>query len=147
MRWVVALLLALAATPAPAWEARAGEICELRHAEPQGSVRITYDPRVPEYAITIRRAGETWPAGPVFAIGFDGARPLTITTGRHRLSEGGTALTVTDRGFGNVLDGLEFNETATARLGDLALPFALTGPAPAAPAVAAFRRCAEGGLV
>ena len=29
----------------------------------------------------------------------------------------------------------------------VALPFALTGPEPAAPAVAAFRRCTEGGLV
>ena len=149
MRTAVAatLLACTAASPAAAWEARVGLVCELTHAEPDGDVRVTYDPASGDYAITLRRVAGAWPDGPIFVIRFDGARPLTITTDRHVLSEGGTALTVTDRGFGNVLDGLQFNETATAYLGDVALPFALTGPEPAAPAVAAFRRCTEGGLV
>lgn len=43
---------------------------------------------------------------------------------------------MTDRGFGNVLDGLEFNETATALLGDQAVVLSLEG---AAPAVQSFR--------
>jgi hypothetical protein len=144
---VLALSMSLlAAAPAPAWEARVGTICELVHAEEDGDVRVTYDPRGPEYAITIRRSTGAWPTGPVFVIRFDGGRPITIQTDRHALSEGGAALTVTDRGFGNVLDGLQYNETATAYLGDVALPFALTGPEPAAPAVEEFRRCTEGGL-
>ncbi len=147
MGCVAAFLVALAtAAPVAAWEARVGVVCELTHAGPDGAVRVTYDPASGDYAITLRRAAGPWPDGPIFAIRFDGARPLTITTDRHVLSEGGAALTVTDRGFGNVLDGLEFNETATAHLGEIALPFALTGPEPAAPAVAAFRRCTEGGL-
>jgi hypothetical protein len=141
------LVLLLAATAAPAWEARMGAVCELTHDEAGGDVRVTYDPAVPEYTITIRRAEGAWPEGPIFVIRFDGGRALTIQTDRHALSEGGTALTVTDRGFGNVLDGLQFNETATALLGDTALPFSLTGPEPAAPAVEEFRRCTEGGLV
>ncbi|MEE4118106.1 MAG: excinuclease ABC subunit B [Paracoccaceae bacterium] len=148
MRRLIACLLPLLATaPAPAWEARIGTVCELTHAEAGGEVRVTYDPRVAEYAITIRRAAGAWPEGPIFVIRFNGGRALTIQTDRHALSEGGAALTVTDRGFGNVLDGLQFNETATAYLGDIALPFALTGPEPAAPAVDEFRRCTEGGLV
>jgi hypothetical protein len=56
------------------------------------------------------------------------------------LSEGGTALTVTDRGFGNVLDGLQHNEAATALAGSASLSVSLDG---AAPAVEAFRDCAQ----
>ncbi len=147
LRVFACLVPLLAATPALAWEARIGTICELTHAEAGGDVRVTYDPRVAEYAITIRRGAGAWPEGPIFVIRFDGGRALTIQTDRHALSEGGSALTVTDRGFGNVLDGLHYNETATAYLGDTALSFALTGPEPAAPAVEEFRRCTEGGLV
>jgi hypothetical protein len=146
MRMLLALLLCLP-LPAAAWEARIGTVCELTHAEERGTVLVTYDPRISEYAITVVRAAGPWPEGPIFVIRFDGPRTLTIQTDRHTLSAGGRALTVTDRGFGNVLNGLEFNETATAYLGDVALPFGLTGSAPAAPAVAEFRRCTEGGLV
>ncbi|MEO1532112.1 MAG: hypothetical protein AAFU72_08085 [Pseudomonadota bacterium] len=98
---------------------------------------VTYDPRVPEYAIALRR-DVPWPKDALFAIRFDGPRGLTISTSRHQLSEGGTVLTVTDRGFGNVLDGLQFNDTATALTGSAALSVSLDG---AAPAVEAFRAC------
>ena len=147
MRMILAFALGAACLPAAAWEARIGLVCELTHREGPASVRITYDAQSSDYAITVRTGGAPWPGGPIFVMRFDGPRPLTIQTDRHILTEGGAALTVTDRGFGNVLNGLQFNDTATAYLGDTALPFSLQGPAPAAPAVEEFRRCTEGGLV
>ncbi|MBO6707236.1 MAG: hypothetical protein JJ912_14180, partial [Roseitalea sp.] len=75
------------------------------------------------------------------AMRFDGPIGLTITTDRHIASDEGRSLTVTDSGFGNVLNGLEFNHTATALLGDRAVPVSLDG---AAPAVQDFRACAAG---
>jgi hypothetical protein len=138
MRALLALLLL--AAPAQAWEFTPVPVCTLSHETADASVTVTWDPRQPEpYAIRIDRA-VPWPDGPVFSIDYAGARPLTISTSRHRLSEGGTALTVTDRGFGNVLDGLEFNATATAILGEAQAPFPLDG---AAEPVRAFRACTE----
>jgi hypothetical protein len=46
-----------------------------------------------------------------------------------------------DSGFGNVLDGLEFNNIATATLGNEAVTFGLEN---ADPAVRAFRACTAG---
>ena len=65
-------------------------------------------------------------------------REFTITTDRHVLSEDARALTVTDRGFGNVLTGLARNETATIFTGPAALTVSLVG---AAPEVADFAAC------
>ena len=133
----LALLTLLAATPAAAWEVTATPVCTLSHDMAGLSLTITHDPRLAEpYAITLTRPAP-WPDAPVFALRFDGDRPGTITTGRHRTGAG--SLTVTDRGFGNLLDGFEFNGTATALIGDQALAIPLDG---AAPAVAAFRACA-----
>ena len=133
-------VLLLTATPALAWEAKTGPICELTHEDEVANVRVTYDPAVAEYAIAIT-PDRPWSPGPVFAIRFDGPRGLTISTGRHVISGEGATLTVTDRGFGNVLNGIEFNDTATALLGDRAIAFALDG---AGPAVRAFRACTAG---
>jgi hypothetical protein len=72
---------------------------------------------------------------------FDGPRGNTITTDQHVISGGGATVTVTDRGFGNVLNGLEYNRIATALLGDRAVAVSLDG---AAPAVREFRACAKG---
>jgi hypothetical protein len=141
MRMLLPLLLV--AGPAQAWEFTPAPVCTLTHATPEASVTVTWDPRQAEpYAIRIDRA-EPWPGGPVFAIDYVGGRPLTISTSRHRLGDGGTSLTVTDGGFGNVLDGLEFNETATALLGEARVPFPLAG---AAEPVRAFRACTEAPL-
>ena len=137
------LALLLAAAPAAAWEFTAQPVCTLRHAQGGAEVALTYDPRLPEpYAITVTRP-EPWPEAPSFAIRYGGARPLVITTDRHRRSPDGRSLTVTDEGFGNVLDGLEFNDSATALSGAEALPLDLTG---AAPEVRRFRACAEAPL-
>lgn len=139
------LLLAALATfassaHAMAWEARAGRICELTHDGQAAFVRLTYDPAIPQYSIAVTPR-EPWANGAIFAMQFDGARPNRITTDRHVLTDDGSSVEVTDRGFGNVLNGLEFNQTATALLGDRAVSVSLAG---AAPAVQAFRACASG---
>jgi len=141
-RLALALILAAtpaAALPAAAWEFRAGPVCEMTHAEPAAQVRVTFDPAIGLYAIAIT-LDRPWPSAPVFAIRFDPNGPA-ISTGRHVLSDDGRTLTVTDSGFGNVLDGLQFNRTATAFVGAMSVTIPLDGPAPAAPAVAQFRAC------
>ncbi len=138
-----ALALILIASPATAWEFTPVPVCTLSHATPEASVTVTYDPRQPEpYAIRIDRAAP-WPEAPVFSIDYSGPRALAISTTRHQLSADGTAVTVTDEGFGNVLDGIEFNTTATAILGDARVPFTLDG---AAGPVQDFRACTEAPL-
>jgi len=132
-----ALILALLSTQAQAWEASIdGPLCVLSHGGETLDIRLTYDPGPPRYTITLTRAEGGWPEAPVFALQFNGPRPNLITTDRHVID--GPALSVTDRGFGNVLDGLQFNDTVTALTGDAAITVPLTD---AAAAVAAFRAC------
>ncbi len=134
------LLLLLLAGPAHGWEFSPHPVCTLRHDGAEAAVELTFDPRQAEpYAIALTRRGAPWPDGPVFTMTFEGPRALTIGTDRHRLAEGGAALTVTDRGFGNVLDGLEFGTRALALLADASALIDLTG---AAAPVAEFRACA-----
>jgi hypothetical protein len=138
MRTLIALLC-LAASPGWAWDFTPEPICTLSWADGDSSVVVTYDPRGPEYAIALTRA-TPWPREPVFAIQFEGPRGITISTSRHRLSDSGRTLTVTDRGFGNVLDGLQYNDRANAVTGSATLAVPLEG---AAPAVEAFRDCTQ----
>lgn len=132
-------VLLLAVTPALAWEAGSGRVCELTHDGATAHVRVTFDPAAGEYAIEIT-PDRPWSPAPLFAIQFAGPRNLVITTTRHEISAGGASVTVTDRGFGNVLDGLEFNHTAIALLGDQVVVIGLDR---AGPAVRAFRACTE----
>lgn len=134
----LAFALACLPLPAAAWEFSATPVCTLTETTGDAEVTVTYDPSLPEYAITVTLTEGTWDAAPVFAIVFDGPRGLTISTDRHILSGDGRSLTVRDRGFGNVLNGLEFNLTATALSGATAVTLPLTD---AAPAVRAFRDC------
>ncbi|WP_227271138.1 hypothetical protein [Roseobacter weihaiensis] len=103
----------------------------------QAEIALTYDPRVPVYSITITRSAP-WPQADIFAMQFSGPAALSISTDRHSYSLDGLSVTVTDSGFGNVLDGLQFNDTATAILGGTTQSFDLAG---AADAVEAFRLC------
>ena len=131
-------ILALLTAPAVAWEFTPTPVCTLSHANASASLTVTYDPRRPEpYAIAVTNAAR-WPDSPVFSMTFEGQQSLTISSSRQKLSDGGRTLTVTDKGFGNVLNGLEFNTTATAILGGTSIPFPLEG---AAPEVKAFRAC------
>jgi hypothetical protein len=133
-----ALILAAGLGPAHAWQAGVeGALCTIDHSGAEAEVRLTYDPSLPEYTIAIRVA-EPWPEAAVFAMRFDGPQGRMISTGRHSLSGDGLTLSVSDRGFGNVLDGLEFNEVALAASGETVIAIDLEG---AAPEVAAFRAC------
>jgi hypothetical protein len=137
---ILSTLSALLLLPAPAlaWEAGVeGTLCTLDHADAGAEVRLTYDPALPEYTIAIRRAAP-WPEAPVFAMEFVGPQGNRIATTRHVLSEDGRTLTVVDRGFGNVLDGLAFNTQAVASAGEVSVQIDLAG---AAPEVEAFRAC------
>jgi hypothetical protein len=140
MRLRPALLAAALLLPSPvlAWEAGVeGRLCTLDHTGADADVRLTYDPAGPEYTIAIRRAAP-WPREPVFAMDFIGPAAGRIATTRHVLSEDRRTLTVTDRGFGNVLDGLALNVAALARTGTASVTLDLTD---AAPEVEAFRSC------
>lgn len=134
------LALLLTASPTLAWEATSGRVCELQHDSQGASVLVTYDPASAEYAIAVTST-RGWENDRVFAMRFDGPRRNTITTDRHTLSEDGSTVTVTDSGFGNVLNGLEFNNIAVAVLGDQAVAVPLAG---AAPAVQEFKACVAG---
>lgn len=133
----LAIFLLVVSAPASAWEARhMGAICTLDHSEGGSEIRLTYDPSRPLYTIAWTIDG-TWPPG-TFAIAFDGARPNVISTDRHGVSDEGRTVRVSDRGFGNVLDGLRFNETATAISGDVTAIVSLEG---ASAEVDAFLTC------
>lgn len=135
---IFALALAVATAPAHAWDAGVEDgLCILDHAGTEATVRLTYDPTLPEYTIAIRLA-DPWPEAAIFAIRFEGPRGNMISTARHVLSEDRRTLSVRDRGFGNVLNGLEFNAVALALTGDRIVTIDLDG---AAPEVAAFRAC------
>ncbi|WP_299609530.1 hypothetical protein [uncultured Tateyamaria sp.] len=132
----ILIALALLTTPAHAWEFSPTPICTLSHSESGADVQVTYDNATALYAIAIT-SPDGWPGAPAFSIRFDGARPNTISTQTFQTTD--QTLTVTDSGFGNVLDGLEFNSTATAFTQTAAITVSLDGaPGP----VQQFRACA-----
>lgn len=134
----LAFCLLVLASPAAAWEFSPSPVCTLSHRDDGLDVTLTYDPRRNDaYAIELT-APEPWPEADIFGLRFSGGRELTITTPRHQPSDGGRTLTVRDRGFGNVLNGLEFNAAATAFIGGAARQMSLSG---AAEPVRAFRAC------
>ena len=141
MRYVsnmrIFLLLLLVPLQAHAWTFTPGAICALEHETETAKIALTYDPAKPLYSVTVS-AGQI-PASPFFSMTFQGNQAQTISTNRHTLSADGTQVSVTDTGFGNVLDGLQFNEVALAVIGDSTIAFPLKG---AASAVVAFRQCA-----
>lgn len=124
-----ALILFSLASPAAAWQFSPTPICTLT----DGTTTLTYDGAT--YTIAITRS-EGWTPAPVFSIRFDGPNALQISTDRHQIK--GTTLTVSDRGFGNVLNGLQFNQTATATLGQTSQVIDLSG---ASGPTAQFRAC------
>ncbi|WP_120632491.1 hypothetical protein [Ruegeria sp. EL01] len=139
----VLLISLLLSTPAQAWEATVGEICTLTHDTDDARIFLTYDPAQPLYTLTVTRKTDTWTVTPWFAMRFSGRNPVEIATPRHVLSQDTFALGVSDTGFANVLDGLEYNDTAYAFTQDRVTEFPLNG---AAPEVRKFRDCAGGQL-
>lgn len=118
-----------------AWEFSPSPICTLSHTQPDIAVEVTYDPGTQDYNITLSRPGVAWPTSPVFAIAFAPNGP-TISTTRQVVA--GSSLSVTDKGFGNVLNGLQYNSVAIASVGPVQVAFDLSD---AAPEVEAFRNC------
>jgi len=141
MRTVFALFFL--ATPAAAWEFSASPICTLTDSSAKGEITVTYDAAIPEYTITVTLPEGRWQTGPVFGMTFANDRPISIQTDRQTISPDGRSVTVKDRGFSNVLDGLEFNTRAYAMLGDTTVGFDLSG---IGPAMTAFRACPAAGL-
>lgn len=137
LRMILPILIVVAPLPAPAWEVgRMGTICTLSDAS--GDIVLTHDPSGPVYTITVRR-DDAWPAVAVFGITFLGQDSLTITTDRHMRAPDGLSITVTDRGFGNLLAGMRGNDSATIFAGPVSKTISLAG---ASPAVDAFEDCA-----
>lgn len=138
MRLILALSLSIVPAIAQAWQVSLEDgICVLNHESPAGDLRMTYDPSGPIYSISLTT--ETpWPDAPVFSIAFEGLSARTISTTAHILDDGGRRLTVRDTGFGNVLDGLEFNAIATASTGLGQMQLDLSD---ARPAIREFRAC------
>ena len=135
MRSLIALIAL--ASPATAWEFSPLPVCTLDHLSGDSRLTVTYDATASEpYAIEIS-SPDIAPA-PVFGIRFSGGTNLTITTDRHSVE--GSSVRVSDRGFGNVLNGIEFGDTATALLGNTVIPFSLEG---ADAPMQAFRACTE----
>ncbi len=139
----LALALTLLVSPATAWEFSPSPICTLTQTTAEGTLTVTYDATMPEYTITITLPDAAWPDAPGFAMAFAGDRPIGIQTDRHELSDDGRSLTVTDTGFGNVLNGLEFNMRAYATSGDTTVGFVLSG---IGPAIRDFRNCPDANL-
>ncbi len=138
-----ALAFLLLASPATAWEFSASPICTLTETQEAGEITVTYDPAITEYAVTVTLPNGRWSEAQTFGMAFANDRPISIQTDRHAISPDGRSLTVKDRGFGNVLDGLEFNARAYAILGDTTVGFDLDG---IGPAITAFRNCPAANL-
>ncbi|MFK7763665.1 MAG: hypothetical protein AB8B62_10410 [Roseobacter sp.] len=137
--WVIKglVLTSFLGTNAQAWDFTPGLPCVLTHETSTAEIELTFDPTVPLYSITVTRDAP-WPQSATFAMRFEGSNSLSISTNRQQFNADRRALTVTDRGFGNVLDGLQYNDQAIASLGDVEVAFPLED---AADAVAAFRQC------
>ena len=133
-----ACFLFLTPVMAHAWEFTPGPPCLLTHQQPGAAMALTYDPTRPVYTITVTQDAP-WPAADLFTMRFDGPQGRQIGTDRHQFGADGRSLTVADVGFGNVLDGLQFNFRTTAKAGSSEVTFSLDG---AAEPVAEFRACA-----
>ncbi|WP_209077732.1 hypothetical protein [Shimia sp. R9_3] len=139
----IPLFLVTLATPATAWQATTGETCTLTHETTDTRVHLTYDPSKPLYTLAITRKSAPWQTAPWFAMRFLGPNEITISTPKHALSDNDQTLNVADSGFGNVLDGLQFNHTAVAFTQAQTVPISLKG---AGPEVQKFRDCAAAQL-
>ena len=120
------------------WTFTPDPICTLRHTAPESGIVITYDPATALYDLTVTLRSQIWEPSASFGMAFTGGAGLTIGTSQHRTD--GPRLSVSDRGFGNVLNGLEYNAQATAFTETQSAVFSLRG---AAEPVRAFRSCTQ----
>jgi hypothetical protein len=133
-KYFAALMLCLA-HPAQAWEFTPTPVCTLTDASSPTDLKSTYDGEL--YTLVLSNA-EGWPNNPIFSIRFAPLGPY-ISTSKHQIE--GSTLTVSDTGFGNVLNGLQINQTAQITLGDMVRDIDLKS---ARAPVGAFKRCEPG---
>ena len=126
------------ASPATAWEATTTPICTLTHETTEAHIHLTYNPSKPLYTLAITQKSAPWQPTPWFAMRFIGPNEIMISTPEHALSNNNQTLNVADSGFGNVLDGLQYNATALAFTEAQTVTIPLDG---AAPEVEKFRAC------
>ena len=138
MRRFLFTIALTAAGPAAAWEFSPSPVCTLRHSDTSAETVITFEPGSGLYTLSVTRTAGDWTASPSFGMAFAGGAALTIGTDRHQTE--GPRLTVSDTGFGNVLNGLEFNSTAVAFTPLQQVEIPLDG---AAEPVQAFRACTK----
>ena len=138
MRHKFLIIALLSAGPAAAWEFSPTPICTLSHSADTARAEITYDPATALYTLTLTRNAGAWAQSPRFGMAFTGGVALTIGTAEHRID--GPRLSVADTGFGNVLNGLEFNAQVTGFTDSDAVTLPLAG---AQEPVRAFRACAQ----
>ncbi len=115
-----------------AWEFTPDPICTVTDASSDTHLEMKYDGVI--YRLTLTHP-DGWPTEDVFTMRFAPQGPV-ISTNRHQIS--GNSLSVEDAGFGNVLNGLQFNIGAAAILGETVRVIDLSD---AAPTIAAFRTC------
>lgn len=137
----IALILALMPLPCLAWEFSPDPICTLIHQSDMAEIAVTYDARLPEYALFITLRDGVWADASTFQLIFGGGIGGAIGTTQQTISTDGATLTVRDSGFDNVLDGLEFNRRMGV-LTDAQMLFEVLLD-DAAPAVQAFRACPD----
>lgn len=109
-----ALIFACFPLPAAAWEFSPDPICTLSHQTDDVAFVITHDVANRTYTLEMTLLNSMWDPSPTFGITYSGSLPINIGTTQHRITNDSKTLSVSDSGFGNVLDGLEFNHTATA---------------------------------
>lgn len=129
--------VSLSSHAALAWEFTSGAPCVLMHETANITVELTYDPTVSVYSFSLTQK-HSFLSAQVFSLQFSGGMPLAISTDRHRIINMKRTVNVTDSGFGNVLNGLQFNHTLTATLGQQSIEIPLAN---SASKVAAFRDC------
>lgn len=140
MRMALTLITFFCASAAQAWVYDGRADCSVRHQTDKLGILLSYAPQTGLYSIAITRWDKAWAGGNRFSMKFDGPKPIFITTDRHELAQNKTTVIASDTGFGNVLDGLEFNFVAAAQLGRERVTIPLKG---AKSEIAKFRECAE----
>jgi hypothetical protein len=125
------------ASNAAAWEYTPGTPCLLRHETATAVIELTHDVGAPLYSLIVKSTA-AFDRMPHFGIRFHGSRPLQNSTDRHVFSADRRLLKVVDSGFSNVLNGLQFNQSAILNFGTSSVEVSLEN---AAAPVAAFRAC------
>ena len=125
-------------SPVAAWEFTDVPLCTVSDEGSLTDIEVTFDGTL--YTLRLNNPAG-WKPAPIFAIRFAPNGPF-IQTNRYEID--GTELSVSDRGFGNVIKGLQNNQIAQLILGDTSRLIDLTG---AFEPVEAFKNCDPSSLL